>query len=172
MTGPDVKKGRRVSNLVSLIDLCPTFIEMSGLPERQGLSGDSLLPLATGEAKESRGWAYASFTGCSLNTVSFLLRRGRWKYIVYVGCDPQLFDLKDDPAELNDLSGERPEVVAELDAELRRIVDYDQTYRDWIAYCKKSFREWRRQALRGVHVDAGYSLRDDPSSDYWAIMNN
>jgi hypothetical protein len=77
-----------------------------------------------------------------------------------------------DPGELLDLAGERPEVVAELDAELRRTVAYEQTHRDWQDYCKSAFREWRRQATRGLYVDDSYSLRDRPSSDYWTIMDN
>ena len=54
VAGPGVRQGQRLPNLVSLIDLCPTFIEMADLPEREGLDGESLLPLATGRTAHSR----------------------------------------------------------------------------------------------------------------------
>jgi hypothetical protein len=101
-----------------------------------------------------------------------MLRRDNWKYVAYVGHPNQLFDLADDPQELRDLSAQRPEVSHKLDAELRGIVDCEKTHRDWQAYCKAAFRQWRRQARRGLYVDDSYSLRDNPSSDYWKIMDN
>jgi arylsulfatase K len=172
IAGPGVVPGARLPNLVSLIDVCPTFMQMTGLPPRDGLAGESLLPLATGEKTDSRGWAYACFTGTTLNTSAYMLRKGTWKYVAYVGYAPQLFDMENDPQEVHNLSAERPEVVEELDEELRSIVDYEQTHRDWLAYNKEAFREWRRQAKRGLYVDASYALRENPSTDYWAIMDN
>ena len=63
-------------------------------------------------------------------------------------------------------------MVERLDKDLRAVVDYDQTHRDWTAYCKEAFRQWRRQALRGLYVDGSYALKDAPSNDYWKIMDN
>jgi choline-sulfatase len=54
-----------------------------------------------------------------------MLRKGRWKYVYYVGSRPQLFDLEADPHEARDL-GDDPghaAIRAELEAELRRILD-------------------------------------------------
>jgi arylsulfatase K len=172
MSGPQIKAGRRISNIVSLIDLCPTFIDMGGLQVQRELDGESLLPLATGRTTESRNWAYACFMGCTANTSSFMLRKDRWKYLVHSGFEPQLFDMQEDPGELADLSSRRPEVVRSLDAQLRQVVDYEETNRDWTAYCKEAFRQWRRQAKRGLHVDNAYALKGNPSSDYWKIMDN
>ncbi len=172
MTGPGIQPDLRVANLVSLIDLCPTFMAMAGIPARNGLDGESLLPLATGQTADSRDWAYACFTGCTLNTSACMLRKDRWKYVAYPGLSSQLFDIDSDPQELADLSGDHPDVIQRLDADLRSLVDYDQTHRDWTAYCKDAFRQWRQEALRGQHVDDSYSLADNPSNDYWTIMNN
>jgi len=172
MTGPGIQPRQHLPNLVSLIDLCPTFIEMGGLPTRNGLDGESLLPLATGHTTDSRDWAYACFMGCTLNTSAYMFRKDRWKYVVYAGHAPQLFDMDNDPRELVDLSRKQPDVVSRLDTDLRSVVDYDQTHRDWVAYCKEAFRQWRRQALRGLHVDGSYSLNENPSTDYWKIMDN
>jgi len=172
ITGPGIGQEQCFPNLVSLIDLCPTFMEMGGIQERDDLDGESLLPLATGCTTKSRDSAYACFMGCTLNTSAYMLRKDRWKYVVYAGYAPQLFDMEADPEELRDLSGDQPALVAQLDADLRTVVDYDKTHRDWQAYCKEAFRQWRRQAQRGLYVDNSYSLRGHPSSDYWAIMDN
>lgn len=172
MVGPGIPAGRRLGNLVSLIDMCPTFMEMAGLPLREPADGESLLPLATGQTTVSRDSAYASFTGTTLNTSGHMLRRGRWKYVAYVGYPAQLFDMGADPQELHDLATSEPEVVRALDAELRGIVDIEETHRSVMAYNKEAFRQFRRQAQRGLYVDGSYGLRDHPSSDYWAIMEN
>ena len=172
ISGPGVERGLRLPNLVSLIDICPTFMEMAGLPPRKNLDGESLLPLATGKTSESRNWAYACFTGVTLNTSGYMLRKDRWKYVAFVGYPSQLFDMENDPQELNDLCAERPEIAGQLDTDLRSIVDYEQTHRNWLAYNKEEFRQWRRQAMRGLHVDDNYSLKDSPSTDYWKIMDN
>ena len=172
MTGPDVPAQGETENLVSTIDLCPTFMSMAGLEERPNNDGESLLPLATGQTTDSRDTAYACFTGTTMNTSAYMLRKDNWKYIAYVGYPSQLFDLATDPQELHDLSAQQPETVQQLDKELRGIVDYEQTHRDWQAYCRDAFRQWRRQAKRGLYVDNSYSLRENPSSDYWKIMDN
>ncbi len=171
ITGPDIPAGGRSENLVSLIDLCPTFLEMLGLPERPECDGESLLPLAMQKTTDSRNWAYASFTGTTMNTSAYMLRRDNWKYIAYVGQPCQLFDLAEDPGELHNLGEERPDIVAELDAALREVVDYEQCHRDWQDYCKSEFRQWQRQARRGLYVAGSYALAGNPSSDYRTIMD-
>ena len=172
ITGPGIGAGQRCRNLVSLIDLCPTFMELAGLPPREGLDGESLLPLATGQSGKSRDWAYACFMGTTLNTSGYMLRQGRWKYVVYVGYPAQLFDLEADPGELDDRSADQPGIVRQLDAALRAILDVEQTHRDVTAYNKEAFRQWQRQAKRGLYLDNSYGLRDNPSSEYWTIMDN
>ncbi len=172
LAGPGIVAGQRCRNLASLIDLCPTFLELAGLPLREPLDGESLLPLARGETAKSRDSAYACYMGIALNTTGYMLRRGRWKYVAYVGYPSQLFDIVADPGELNDLAAREPDVARQLDAELRVLVDYEQTHRDVMAYNKEAFRQWRRQAKRGLYVDDTYGLRDTPSSDYLTIMDN
>jgi len=172
MTGPGIVSGQRCPNLVSLIDLCPTFLQMTGLPARKTLDGESLLPLAMGQTDKSRDWTYACFMGTTLNTSGFMLRKERWKYLVYVGYPSQLFDIQADPGELRDVIACHPDVARQLDAQLREIVQVEQTHRDVMAYNKEAFRQWRRQAQRGLYVDDSYGLREHPSSDYMTIMDN
>lgn len=172
VAGPGVLPGQRLANLVSLIDLCPTFMELAGLPPRADCDGESLVPLLTGATRASRDSAYACYMGLTMNTSAFMLRQGRWKYIAYVGYPCQLFDIEADPGELDDCSARHPDVVRRLDADLRAIVDCEQTHRDLLAYNKEAFRQWRRQAKRGLFVDASYGLAQGPSSDYMTLMDN
>ena len=52
-----------------------------------------------------------------------MIRKGRWKYVHYVGMRPQLFDLESDPEEMSDLgeSHEFADITQELEGELRLI---------------------------------------------------
>ena len=54
-----------------------------------------------------------------------MLRRGPMKYIHYIGDPPQLFNLEQDPDEINDLAGDPAygSQLAELEAELRGLLD-------------------------------------------------
>ncbi len=58
-------------------------------------------------------------------TGAFMIRKGRFKFVHYVGMPPQLFDLDADPQEARDLAGEPGYrgLVAECEAALRQVVD-------------------------------------------------
>jgi len=145
IAGPGVKQGAVVDNIASLIDIYPTLTEMANAKCPDGLDGESLMPLLNGKTNKSRNWAFAAFTGSSSNTSMFMLRKGRWKYIAYPGYEPQLFNLVDDPDEITNLCRAKPNIVIQLDAELRKIVDYEQVHKRCMAYNRKSFLQWRRK---------------------------
>jgi arylsulfatase A-like enzyme len=58
--GPGVKRGRTVNDLVSLIDLAPTFLELAGVAAPPGVNGRSLLNLLrsgkSGQVDAARTW--------------------------------------------------------------------------------------------------------------------
>ena len=172
MAGPGIKAGQRIETPVSLIDMAPTICELSGMPQRECFSGESLLPLARGETDQSRGWALATYCGVTANTMSHMLRKGDHKLIVYEGYPSRLFNLADDPGELNDLVDVEPERVAQMTQLLKSVVDREETLRLWEEYRRHTFAQFQRQAKRGLYVDNTYSLRQCPSSDYREIMNN
>lgn len=171
VAGPGIQRGAVIDNIVSIIDLYPTLMDMGQTAGPEDLDGESLMPLLTGRTRESRNWALAEFTGCSGNTSMFMLRRGDWKYIAYPGYEPQLFNLQSDPEEVHNLARRRPEAAGEMDRRLRSIVDYDEVHDRWVRYCKSSFRRWRdRLRTHPIHLKE-YGA-DIPDAGYEQIMAN
>ena len=69
---PDLPGGRRVGDLVQLMDVAPTLYELADLPPAGRIGGHSLVPLLEGGARDP-SWAYAEIvTGRRQRT---LLRR-------------------------------------------------------------------------------------------------
>jgi len=127
-------EARRVDSLVSLIDVMPTILELQQLgdpPDRprgafDDFDGRSLLPVMTGGAGGHRD-------AVMLSECTWQAKRGvrtkDWKYIrcldpgIYPRTGSELYDLAADPDEQVDLSTERPDVVASMDALMDRWLD-------------------------------------------------
>ena len=60
---------------------------------------------------------------------AFMLRTGRWKYIHYVGFEPELFELETDPEETTSLAAnpDFADVAESFDRRLRAICDPEAT---------------------------------------------
>ena len=143
IAGPGVRKGRVVEHLESLVDIFPTVVELAGAQSTQALDGSSLVPILRGgvDARENRALCEYHDSGACTGIV--MLRRDQYKYVAYPGYEPQLFDLDSDPWEIHNLSREKPEIVEQMDKELRSITDYEEHDRLVKAYDKDSFRVWR-----------------------------
>ena len=143
IAGPDLRHGEAVPAPVSLIDMYPTLMDMAGIAKREELDGHSLMSELAGDISDRPDWALSEYHDTSCNTGAFMLRRGEWKYIAYVGQPPQLFNLKDDPEEVSNRAGTESAVVAEMDALLRRIVDYEAVDAKVKVYDRDAFAQWR-----------------------------
>jgi arylsulfatase K len=154
VAGPGLPQGQAIDDPVSLIDIFPTLMDLAEVEAPADIDGHSLLPAARGEPNAHPAWAFSEFHDTPMNTGLFMLRRGDWKYVVYVGYSPQLFNLAEDPDEITNLADRRPNVVAEMDRKLREIVDYDEVDARAKAYDKAAFREWRaEQQAAGTYRD-------------------
>ena len=100
VAGPGLQQGVISDELVSLIDLFPTLMDIAGLEHPEGLDGVSLLPLCRGEASDRPNYVFSEYHSNFSNTGIAMWRQGPWKYIRYAGYDPQLFNLDDDPEEI------------------------------------------------------------------------
>lgn len=120
----DATRGQVDEHLVETIDALPTFLEALGLPSAEHrLEGRSLLPLLHGAQPQWREFAVAEYDYAFQAPARERLQRPvdscrmymvcseRWKYLAYDGFRAQLFDLQQDPQELNDL-GQDPAFAA------------------------------------------------------------
>jgi len=127
LAGDGVPAGATAATEVSLVDCYPTILEACGVPltaeERTQLPGRSLFDVIA--APDPGRVGFSEYHAVGAPTGSFMVRRGRWKYVHYVGMAPQLFDLESDPHEGRDLGGDpgHADVRRMMEAELRRIVD-------------------------------------------------
>jgi choline-sulfatase len=123
LAGPGIPAGKTVRTPVSLLDIYPTLLDCVGLatgaPE-DGLPGASLLGIANAADDDDRA-VLSEYHAAGAISGAFMLRRGGWKYIHYVGCPPELYDLAHDPEEMVDLAGDprHAAMLTELEAVLR-----------------------------------------------------
>jgi arylsulfatase A-like enzyme/Tfp pilus assembly protein PilF len=116
MAGPGLP-ARAVADQVRIVDVMPTVLELLGVSGPPAVQGTSLLPLARGERlsliAHSESWYPRYHYGWSeLNSI----QDGRLKYIR--APRPELYDLRGDPQEKTDLSGEDAERLRSFDAAL------------------------------------------------------
>jgi choline-sulfatase len=112
----------------SLVDAYPTVLDGLGLSAgADNVPGQSLFDLANREDDRDR-IAFSEYHAAGSPSASYMVRKGRFKYIHYVRFEPELFDLENDPDEGTNLAT-RPEYAAtvkELDAQLRAIVNPEE----------------------------------------------
>ena len=126
ISGPGIPKGHHSKTPVSLVDIYPTIVQSVGLQlddVEKKLPGQSLVDIAHHEQPERA--VLGEYHAAASITAMYLLRKGRWKYIHYVGYSPELFDLESDRGETRDL-GSDPKyasTVAMMEGELRKIIN-------------------------------------------------
>jgi choline-sulfatase len=123
MAGPDIPRGKRVSTPVSLVDFYPTVADFFNLPSPGDLPGQNLFNIIDTEDPDRS--VLSEYHAVGSSHAIFMLRHRRYKYVHYEGAVPQLFDLEEDPKEVDDLAGnpEYEQILKDLDRRLRRMVD-------------------------------------------------
>ena len=116
---PNSERGGEIEHsFVHVTDIFPTFLEAIGADPStwpDALQGRSMLGVLNGSAaadsERSQGWFY------SINAdISRAVRKGDWKAVWggEDGAQMQLYNIRDDRAETNDLSASNPDKVSEL----------------------------------------------------------
>ena len=112
------------STTASLLDVSATILDHfdADLPGER--PGRSLYALADEDDNKERA-VFSEYHAVGAVSGAFMLRKGRWKLIEYIGFEPELFDLDADPEEANDLAQDPncADVLAALKAEMRAICD-------------------------------------------------
>ncbi|KAJ6157906.1 hypothetical protein N7470_005498 [Penicillium chermesinum] len=95
----------RVPQNVSTMDLLPTFAELAGAPlvKELPLDGVSLVPYLTGGEGLRTDTVYGEYMGEGTQGPLIMIRTGPWKFVYSTLDPPQLYNLVDDPEEMNNL---------------------------------------------------------------------
>lgn len=94
----------RVSQNVSTLDLLPTICDLVGTKPASFLPMDGISMMPHLQGKEGHDTVIAEYTGEGTVRPIMMIRRGDWKYIICPADDSQLFNLKRDPKELDNLA--------------------------------------------------------------------
>ncbi len=124
IAGPGLPKGQRISNVVGLVDVAPTLLELLGLPELADADGVSLAPMIRGESDTGPAGAYSETLATQLDyglPPLFSWRTSTHRFVE--APTPELYDSQEDPRELDNLLPSTPlsEVVGEARASIGRI---------------------------------------------------
>lgn len=158
----------RITQNVSTLDLLPTFVDLVGSKLVPGLPMDglSLMPHLYG-VEGGHDTAIAEYMGEGTVAPLMMIRRGDWKYITCPADPPQLFNLRSDPLEIDNLAtSTNPEAQAVFQAfekEAAEKWDMKQITEDvlvcqrrrkfvWSALTKGRFESWDWQ---GCDLDDG-----------------
>lgn len=106
-----IKPKTKINGFTMNLDLAPTVLEVANVAIPQEIQGLSFLPLMNGKRKTIRGEVYYHYYENGEHAVSphFGVRDKRYKLIrYYERVDSwELFDLKKDPSEMNNLYGKK-----------------------------------------------------------------
>ncbi|MBI3161765.1 MAG: sulfatase [Chloroflexi bacterium] len=126
MYAPGMFPARAETGFAANIDLAPTFADLAGISAPVSVDGISLLPLI-GNANTTwrddllfEHWPTEDGIG-SLIPEFYAVRTAEWKYVEYSTGERELYDLINDPYELNNLA-DRPE-YAEIQSQLKARLD-------------------------------------------------
>ncbi|MBI3852805.1 MAG: sulfatase [Verrucomicrobia bacterium] len=129
-----IKLKQSTKALVEFIDIFPTVLDYAGVPIPSNVQGKSLVPVLSGKTRRHREQVFIEY---SENEEAYI-RTDRWKFIYstgkrvredgYVTDNPQpgrtiqLFDLKRDPEEMQNLA-QRPEFSKTVEDFTRRLAE-------------------------------------------------
>ena len=118
--GPDFDSGVHVATPVDLHDVQASVFSLTGAEHPQAWHGS---PLERLPADDPDRLVFSEYHGHGTRAGSFMVRRGDWKLIHNIEAPDQLFDLGNDPEELENRVEAEPVKARELGAALAEICD-------------------------------------------------
>ncbi|HET7099959.1 MAG TPA: sulfatase-like hydrolase/transferase, partial [Terriglobia bacterium] len=119
MQGPGLNRSRKISEVVSMVDVTPTLLDAAGLPVPASMKGRSFMPVIS-QPKGRANWRNEAFVQISASMVARALRTDQWTYCVVDptgngDLDPhsthyqeyQMYNLAADPHQLLNLAGRK-----------------------------------------------------------------
>ncbi|WP_297696101.1 sulfatase-like hydrolase/transferase [uncultured Eudoraea sp.] len=124
--GPNVPKGKIISSDIYLQDAMATSLELAGIQKPGYIYFHSLMDLLEGKRDKS---AYNGIYGGYVD-LQRMIRKEGFKLIVYPKLDRVLlYDMENDPEEINDLSDE-PSYQAKVDGLFQDLLELQQQLND------------------------------------------
>ncbi|MDG1481343.1 MAG: sulfatase [Myxococcota bacterium] len=122
---PGYERRQDIDTPVRTLDLFPTLFDAMGLDGPAGVDGESLLPLMRGQSMELPLFAETDYR---LFVHLRMIRSGDHKLILDLqDGGRELYNLKTDPEENNDISSAEPRVTYELEQALRTWMNETRT---------------------------------------------
>jgi arylsulfatase A-like enzyme len=113
--GPGVAKGATTDVTVSLIDMYPTLVQMCGLPKpHQELEGESLVSTLSNPSAATDRDVFLPH----MHPGEYAIINRNWRYVRYGEDGEELYDLRKDPHEWNNLASDARH--AKLMAEMQK----------------------------------------------------
>lgn len=112
---PGMDKSLQIAHPVSLLDIYPTLVDLSNLPENPAVAGNKLTTLINNPESI---WDYP-VVSCWFSG-NYAIRNDRWRYILYSDGTEELYDHRKDSNEWNNLADD-PD-YAEVINELRKSI--------------------------------------------------
>jgi arylsulfatase A-like enzyme len=120
-----IEAGTEIVQTVQLIDLMPTMLEFSGIPAPNQVQGRSLAsavtdrrPLEPMPAFSEKHRTQTKYSPAPRDVESVAVHRDGWKLIRTVDAEIvrfELFDRRNDQADMENIASEQPGIVGELD---------------------------------------------------------
>ncbi len=171
MAGPDIANGQQAT-ACSLADILPTMVDIAAMngSDRPGflepIDGHSLIAYATGGSSD-HDEAIGEYCAEMTPSPVFMIRRGNYKYI---HCDvdpPLLYDLKNDPDEMNNLAAQEShaDIAKRFADETKQRWDSEKIRQDVIATQKRR-RSVHAAMQKGILPSWDYNPPRDASQEY------
>lgn len=122
---PSGPRGVVIQPQVNLLDLMPTLLDVGGYPAPDGVAGQSLVPLWTGDGRYEPVVALSEMHRPPWHRIAVRTTDHKLIWDSKHPTRPELYDLQDDPGETRNIAPDHPAVVKQLqthvDAHLQRV---------------------------------------------------
>ena len=166
---PERFKPARVKECASLVDILPTCVDLAAggadWEEINPLDGNSLVDVLDGDLSKWDDKVISEYTGEGTCAPCRMIRRGQYKLIYTHGFPDLMYDLENDPNELENIvdNADVADIYAKLKAELME--DYDPE--EINAKCLQSQKDRRFiQDITGGNPNWAFKLRSDDDRRY------
>ncbi|ARN57101.1 arylsulfatase [Sedimentisphaera salicampi] len=110
-----IKPGTKSEHIIAFWDVLPTLAETAGLKPPKNIDGISFLPVLKGKEQKEHDYLFWDY-GHVRKTYKAALRTGEWKGVFQTGRPPELYNLKKDKGENNNIAKHHPEIVQKIRA--------------------------------------------------------